>query len=359
MTSPLGGGDFELPDVPGPDTPGPDVFGLGASEPGTSGVRGYSGNEYLPGVSNLPAPARLSVGIISAGRVGTALGEALEKAGHVVAGVVARSSLSRARAAGRLPESPILDVDAVVARSELIVVSVPDAELAAVISQVAASPGLRPSTLVAHTAGAHGIGILDPIAARGALPLALHPAMTFVGSTDDTTRLARACFGITAADPIGDAIGASLVMEMGGEPVRIPEDHRTLYHAALAHGANHLIALISDAVAVLNAAIEGDAGDTGAANATVDGDATRLAERILAPLVTASLSNVLELGPSALTGPVARGDAAAVTAHLRALRAIPGGDGPHGIADAYRTLARRAADQSGAPATLIDVLEES
>ena len=64
-------------------------------------------------------------------------------------------------------------------------------------------------------------------------------------------------------------------MEMGGEPVRIPEDHRTLYHAALAHGANHLIALISDAVAVLNAAIEGDAGDTGAANATVDGDATR------------------------------------------------------------------------------------
>ncbi|HQV20172.1 MAG TPA: DUF2520 domain-containing protein, partial [Gordonia sp. (in: high G+C Gram-positive bacteria)] len=80
MTSPLGGGDFELPDVPGPDTPGPDVFGLGASEPGTSGVRGYSGNEYLPGVSNLPAPARLSVGIISAGRVGTALGEALEKA---------------------------------------------------------------------------------------------------------------------------------------------------------------------------------------------------------------------------------------------------------------------------------------
>ncbi|GAB07787.1 DUF2520 domain-containing protein [Gordonia amarae] len=344
MTSPFGGGDFELPDAPGPGTPGArdSAFGSGAAE-------------YLPGVSNLPAPARLSVGIISAGRVGTALGEALEKAGHVVAGVVARSPRSRERAAVRLPESPVLDVDGVVSRSELIIISVPDAELPAVIARIASCPGLRPSTLVAHTAGAHGVGILDPITARGALPLALHPAMTFVGSADDTVRLHRACFGITAADAIGDAIGASLVMEMGGEPVRIPEAHRTLYHAALAHGANHLIALISDAVAALNAAIDGEAG---AANATVDGDATRLAERILGPLVTASLSNVLELGPSALTGPVARGDAAAVSAHLAALTTVPDGDGPHGIADAYRTQARRAAAQSGAPTDLIEMLEE-
>jgi predicted short-subunit dehydrogenase-like oxidoreductase (DUF2520 family) len=340
VTSPLDGGEFELPDVPGSGAPG---------------ARGYTAGEYLPGVSNLPAPARLSVGIVSAGRVGTALGEALERAGHVVAGVVARSPASRARAAARLPESPILDVADVLARSELVIISVPDDRLPDVIAEVATCPGLRPSTLVAHTAGAHGVGILDPIAVRGALPLALHPAMTFVGSADDTARLARACFGITAADAIGDAIGASLVMEMGGEPVRIPEAHRTLYHAALAHGANHLIALISDAVTALNAAID---DESGAALATVDGDATRLAERILGPLVTASLGNVLELGPSALTGPVARGDAAAVTAHLAALRTIGGGDGPHGIADAYRTLARRAAEQSGAPITLIEVLEE-
>lgn len=347
MTSPFGGGDFELPDAPGPGTPGARNSSFGSAQGGSTG--------YLPGVSNLPAPARLSVGIISAGRVGTALGEALEMAGHVVAGVVARSARSRERAAGRLPESPVLDVDGVVSRSELIIISVPDAELPAAIAQIASCPGLRPSTLVAHTAGAHGVGILDPITARGALPLALHPAMTFVGSADDTVRLHRACFGITAADAIGDAIGASLVMEMGGEPVRIPEAHRTLYHAALAHGANHLIALISDAVAALNAAIDGGAG---AANATVDGDATRLAERILGPLVTASLSNVLELGPSALTGPVARGDAGAVAAHLAALRTIADGDGPHGIAGAYRTLARRAAAQSGAPTDLIEMLEE-
>ena len=108
-------------------------------------------------------------------------------------------------------------------------------------------------------------------------------------------------------------VGASLVYEIGGQPVRIDEADRTLYHAALAHGANHLVALISDATTVLRSVIE---------RADADGTAAplRSAQDMLAPLVTAALGNVLDLGPSALTGPVARGDADAVAAHLAALR---------------------------------------
>ncbi|MGP3706845.1 Rossmann-like and DUF2520 domain-containing protein [Gordonia paraffinivorans] len=307
----------------------------------------------FPGTSNLPAPARLTVGIVSAGRVGTAMGEALEKAGHVVGAVVARSTASRRRVAERLPDSEILGLGAVVARSELLLLSVPDTELPGVIDQIADSGALRPGTIVAHTAGAHGVGILAPLTARGALGLALHPAMTFVGTAEDTARLTNACFAVTAEDAVGEAIASSLVLEMGGEPVRIAESDRTLYHAALAHGANHLIALVSDAVAALNAAIDHSGRDA----ATVDGHGARLAERILAPLVKASLNNVLELGPAALTGPVARGDSAAVRRHLDALRAIRGGDGEHGIAESYRTMARRAAETTDAPRALLDLLE--
>ncbi|MGV9669502.1 Rossmann-like and DUF2520 domain-containing protein [Gordonia sp. NPDC003504] len=310
----------------------------------------------FPGIANLPTPARLTVGIVGSGRVGTALGAALERAGHVVGAVLARSPQSRRRAAARLPESAILDLDGVLARSELLLVAVPDAQLESVIADIAASGSLRPGTLVAHTAGAQGVGILEPLTRRGAMPLAIHPAMTFVGTDDDTARLARACFGITAADEVGEAIASALVLEMGGEPVRIAEADRTLYHAALAHGANHLIALISDAVTALNHAI---AGPDGVAHptATVDGDPVRLAERILGPLVTASLQNVLDLGPGALTGPVARGDASAVAAHLAALRALPGGAETDSIAESYRMLARRAAHQSDAPPAVFDVLE--
>ena len=111
-SSPLGGGDFEPSDVPGRTIPGRTYSGWErprTKHPAFVGIRE---------MSTFPAsqPSRTGaadVGIISAGRVGTALGEALEKAGHVVAGVVARSSLSRA--CRWLPESPILDVDAVVA----------------------------------------------------------------------------------------------------------------------------------------------------------------------------------------------------------------------------------------------------
>ncbi|MFW0797566.1 DUF2520 domain-containing protein [Gordonia sp. CPCC 205515] len=325
------------------------------------GSSGPARDPYLAGVSNLPTPARLTVGVISAGRVGTALGAALERAGHVVGAVVARSEASRRRAAQRLPDSEILGIAAVVARSELLLLAVPDAQLPGVVDEIAASGALRLKTLVAHTAGAKGVAVLAPLAAMGALPLAIHPAMTFVGTDDDTARLRHACFGITAADEVGFAIAASLVLEMGGEPVRIAESDRVLYHAALAHGANHLITLICDAVTALNAAIEGSAGPAGRDAATVDGSATMLAERILGPLVTASLQNVLEMGSTALTGPVARGDATAVADHLTALGALPRRSGRPDVAivDAYRVLAARTAARTDAPADLLDVLEGS
>ena len=71
--------------------------------------------------------------------------------------------------------------------------------------------------------------------------------MTFTGGDDDIVRLGETCFGITAADEIGYMIGQSLVLEIGGEPFRVSEEARTLYHAALAHASNHLVTLVADA----------------------------------------------------------------------------------------------------------------
>lgn len=292
---------------------------------------------------------RLRVGIVSAGRVGTALGEALAVAGHRVVAAHAPSEASRERALRRLPAAELGTIPDVVAASDLILITVPDTELPAVAATVAGC--VRPGQIVAHTAGAHGVGILAAAAREGAMTVALHPAMTFVGGPEDVERLGSSCFGITAADDLGDAVAASLVLELGATPVRIDESQRTLYHAALAHGANNLIALISDAVTALAAAIDGP--DHRADHATVDGGALGLPEQILGPLVRASLENVLALGPSALTGPVARGDVAAVSRHLDALGQLS----DPGVAHGYRVLAGRAAVQSGAPAALLDLCE--
>ena len=296
-----------------------------------------------------PAPARLTVGIVSAGRVGSALGNALERAGHVVFGVAAISDASKHRARTRLPDSQILPVEQVAARSELLLLAVPDAELPGLVRGLATAGVVRPGTLVAHTSGANGVAVLEPLTALGARPMAIHPAMTFTGHDEDLSRLANTCFGVTAADDIGYAVAQSLVIEMGGEPVRVAEENRTLYHAALAHGSNHLVTLVLDAVQALRQSLAGP-GLLG--QQLVDDQPNGLAERLLAPLASAALDNALRRGQSALTGPVARGDAGAVAAHLDALEAADSE-----IARAYRALSLRTARRAAADPTLIDLLE--
>lgn len=293
-------------------------------------------------------PARLKVGIISAGRVGTALGVALERADHVVVACSAISQASLQRAARRLPDTPVLPPPDVAADAELLLLAVTDSELAGLVSGLAVTSAVRPGTIVAHTSGANGISILAPLTQQGCIPLAIHPAMTFTGSDEDMARLPDACFGVTAADEIGYAIGQSLVLEMGGEPFCVREDARMLYHAALAHASNHLVTVLADALEALRAAVR---GDELLGQQRVDNEPGGIAERIIGPLARAALENTLQRGQAALTGPVARGDAAAVAGHLRAL-----GQADPQLAQAYRVNALRTAQRAHAPADVVEVL---
>ncbi|WP_241386628.1 Rossmann-like and DUF2520 domain-containing protein [Rhodococcus sp. CH91] len=301
------------------------------------------------GITNAPAPARLSVGIVSAGRVGTALGVALERVGHVVVACAAVSDVSKHRAATRLPDSQVLPVDEVAGRCNLLLLAVPDAELSSLVRGLAATGAVAAGTIVVHVSGAHGISVLAPLTEQGAVPLAIHPAMTFTGHDEDIDRLASACFGITAADEIGYAIAQSLVLEIGGEPVRVSEAMRPTYHAALAHGSNHLVTLVADAVEALRAALQ---GDELLGQQLVDDAPGGVAERVLQPLLSAALDNVLRRGPAALTGPVARGDAEAVATHLRVLEDVD----PQ-IAAGYRALSLRSAQRTGSKPELMEILE--
>ena len=270
-------------------------------------------------------PARLAVGVVSAGRVGAVLGAALARAGHTVVAASGVSKESVRRAEDLLPDVPLLPPDEVVARADLVLLALPDDALAGTVRGLAAAGALRPGQIVVHTCGAHGVDVLAPAAGHGALPLALHPVMTFTGRAEDLERIATCCFGVTAAD--GDeaawSVGEALVVEMGAEPVRVPEAARPLYHTALAHGANHLITLVADAADLLGRAGVGDP------------------ERMLGPLLSAALDNALRHGDRALTGPVARGDAGTVRAHLRVLA-----EHAPELLPAYRVLAARTASRA-------------
>lgn len=245
-------------------------------------------------------PARLRVGVVGAGRVGATLGAALSRAGHSVIAATAVSDASVRRVENWLPDAGILPADEVLALADFVLIAVPDDALRPLVAGLADAGAWRPGQIVAHTSGAQGISALDPAAARGALALALHPVMTFTGRPEDLDRLTGAAFGVTALEELRP-VAESLVVEMGGEPVWVPESARPLYHAALTLGANHLVTLVNDALGLL-------------AGAGVDEPA-----RLMAPLLSAALDNVLRLGDAALTGPVSRGDVATVQSHLRTL----------------------------------------
>jgi predicted short-subunit dehydrogenase-like oxidoreductase (DUF2520 family) len=302
------------------------------------------------GTPNGFRPARLAIGVISAGRVGTALGVALERAEHVVVACSAISRASRQRAERRLPDTPVLPVHEVAGRADLLLLAVPDAELAGLVSGLAATGTVRPGTIVVHTSGANGVALLNPLTELGCVPLAIHPAMTFTGADEDIVRLSEACFGVTAADEVGYAIAQSLVLEIGGEPFRVREDARTLYHAALAHAGNHVTTVLLDAVEALRGALW---GQELLGQELVGEEPGGIAERVIGPLARASLENALQRGQGALTGPVARGDAAALIAHLQALAE----EDPE-LAQAYRANSLRTAQRAHASADVFAALTE-
>ena len=269
-----------------------------------------------------PRPVQLRVGVVGTGRVGSALAVAFQRAGHQVVAVSAVSTASRRRAESLLPTVPVLAPDEVVLAAELVLLTVPDDALRGLVAGLAGTDSWRDGQLVAHTSGAHGIGILDPAAARGVIPLALHPAMTFTGRPEDVDRLEGAPFGVTAPDELRP-VAEALVVDIGGEPVWVSESARPLYHAALTMGANHLVTLVNDAVEVLSGAGVEDAA------------------RLIAPLLSASLDNALRLGDAALTGPVSRADVATIASHLQTLRRRA----PDTVA-AYQAMARRTAERA-------------
>ncbi|MGW7352369.1 Rossmann-like and DUF2520 domain-containing protein [Streptomyces sp. NPDC054784] len=279
-------------------------------------------------------PARLDVGVVGTGRVGPALAAALRLAGHRPVAASGVSEASRTRAAALLPDVPLVEPAEVLARCDLVLLTVPDDALPALAKGLAETGSVRPGQLVVHASGRYGTDVLEPVLRAGGLPLALHPVMTFTGTPVDVQRLAGCSFGVTAPEELRLAAEA-LVIEMGGEPEWIAEDARPLYHAALALGANHLVTLVAQAMELLRSA------------------GVAAPDRMLGPLLGAALDNALRSGDAALTGPVARGDAGTVAAHVGELRA----HAPHAVAG-YLAMARTTADRALAHGLLKPELAE-
>jgi predicted short-subunit dehydrogenase-like oxidoreductase (DUF2520 family) len=213
---------------------------------------------------------------VGRGRVGGSLARAAEAAGIEV------------RTAGR---------DEIAAASEgagAVLLCVPDSAIAAAAAEVPEGPGF-----VGHVSGAGTLNLLAEAAARGARSFSLHPLQTFAtGETPvDGTPAA-----IAGADREALSFARELAEALGMRPFEVAEEDRSAYHAAAAIASNLLVAL-EESAAELFARLGADE-----------------ARELLAPLVLRTAANWVELGPGALTGPIARGDQTTVDGHRAALR---------------------------------------
>ena len=283
------------------------------------------------------------IGVVGAGRVGAVLAAALRSAGHEITAAAGESSASRTRIETLLPGVRVDKPTAVARSCDLLLLTVPDDMLSNVVAMLSASGAIRRGQYVVHTSGRHGLAVLRPAADVGAHVLAMHPAMTFTGTDLDLARLAGSCFGVTAGADTRE-LADTLVGDLGGSPVWVPESRRTLYHAGLAHGANHLVTLVAEAMDLL------------AASGADDPSA------MLRPLLTAALDNALAFGDAALTGPIVRGDVETVRAHLAEIALTAPDTVPSYVAMARATANRAVLDGRLLPiraAKLVGVLNDA
>jgi predicted short-subunit dehydrogenase-like oxidoreductase (DUF2520 family) len=246
-----------------------------------------------------PGEIRASrIGIVGAGRLGTALGAALRAAGVAVDGPTARGEIPR-------------DCDA-------IVLCVPDAEIPAAATTVA---GAAP--LTGHTSGATRLTVLEP---AGGAAFGLHPLQTFPPGSGPETFTGAGC-AVAGSTPEALAFAAGLARTLGMRPFEIDDEGRAAYHAAASVASNFTVTLLA-------------AAERLAAGA---GLAPEEARALLAPLVSRTVESVAELGPErALTVPVARGDGATVEAQRRAIE----GSAPE-LLDLFDELVRRTRALAG------------
>jgi predicted short-subunit dehydrogenase-like oxidoreductase (DUF2520 family) len=285
----------------------------------------------------------LSVGVIGAGRVGAVIAAALRSAGYPIAAAAGESDASRTRIETLLPGVRIDKPTAVARSCDLLLLSVPDDALDNVVRMLVASGAIRSGQYVVHTSGLHGTEILRPAVEVGALGVAMHPAMTFTGTDLDLERLAGCVFGVTC-DDAERPLAERLAGDLAGSAMWVAEKDRALYHAALAHGANHLVTLVSQAMQLLRAAGSSDPA------------------AVLRPLLSAALDNALSYGGAALTGPIVRGDLKTVAAHLRTLAGSS-----REILESYVVMARATANHAVADgrleprraAALIEILNDA
>jgi predicted short-subunit dehydrogenase-like oxidoreductase (DUF2520 family) len=182
--------------------------------------------------------------------VGAVLGQALAAAGHQIVGIATTDAANIERAEALLPQVAVIPVPQIIQQSDLVLLAIPAEEIEKTVAGIAEAGLFRAGQLLAHTAGEFGFGILEPAVSKGVIPIAIHPAMTFTGTSVDLSRIRESYFAV-AAPNVALPIAQALVIEMGAEPIVISEQDRKTYFEAISVANNFSKLIVNQSIGLL------------------------------------------------------------------------------------------------------------
>lgn len=189
-------------------------------------------------------PGRLDVGLVGTGKAIPVIARALAGAGHFAWTITEPLPADRERVVSMLRGVSIRPASEVIQAADLVVLCVDDGSLPQLVQSLAGY--WKPGQIVMHTSLEHGIGVLEPAANEGVIPLAVSPVIEFTGTSLDLHRMKDAHFAVTAT-PMALPIAHALTVEMGGEPLVIAEEDRAAFAEATSTVADFSRAIIEQA----------------------------------------------------------------------------------------------------------------
>ncbi len=277
---------------------------------------------------------RPTLGFIGAGKVGNPLARLWYASGYTVKAIYSRNLVSAHVLAERVKAEAVLMPAEVVQTADLTLLAIPDDAL----TNMAANLGQDDwsGKAVIHTSGVYGADILSSLTQCGAKVGSLHPAFPFADTETAMATIAGAVFAVEAEDAVLRGWLTGMVEALKGQVLAIPAGQKALYHSALVFASSYAITLYAIAERLLM--------EIGAER--------EIADQTLNNMMRGVVENLREKGiPDALTGPLVRGDARTIAAHLEALAKTP-------YADLYRTLVRQTYPLLAARRVEIDSIEQ-
>lgn len=247
----------------------------------------------------------MNIGIIGAGKLGSALAIALSKSDFHISGVFSKSRESCQSLCEKIGMVMENSFDKVVLNSEIIFLSVPDNYIDSVAQKIAAyfKPELIKGKVFFHLSGALTSEVLKPLENMGAFTGSFHPIQTFADRDNGWQKLYNCFFGFEGCGKAGE-YAKTIVDRLNGRLILIRKEQKTLYHAAACMISNYSVTLFYIMRQML----------------IKTGMDEEEAVKAFMPLLKNTVSNIERLGDiDALTGPVSRGDYKVVSQHLESL----------------------------------------